>query len=225
VELVPTNEPLYSTTFKKMLCEAITPAYGWDTIEQRDSFEADCTEHQFTVTEMTRSTLYTHANDGDAVTLAMKVVVEFEALEFETSLVREYRDYQFSWVANVDSIPNGLDRDGLIQDIADEVGEYFWGEDDPDTFKPIDFDAMPEVVQATARSREDSLDEAMSHQWEDNGAGISDEGPFEVVHEGQVIGYVVGIDYWIEDSLFDGGGTTIYLNTLGDVIDEVEWWG
>ncbi len=225
VEVVEADEPLYSTTFKRMLCGEITPRYHWDTVQQRDAFQDGCTEHRFTVTEMTNSTLYTHADDGDAITMQLKVRVDFEDLSFETSLTRVFGDYQFSWDATVDSLPEGVNRDELIQDIADEVGEYFWGEDDPDTFRPIRFDELPAVVQATAREREDNLNEALGHQWEDNGAGISDEGPFEIMHEGQVIGYVVSIDYWIEDSLFDGGGTTVYLNTLGDVVEEIEWWG
>lgn len=225
VEVIESDEPLQSNTFKSLLCDAITPAYGWDTVEQRDAFEDGCIDHRFTVTQMTRSRLYTHADDGEAVTLELKVLVEFDTLTFETAIVREWSDNRFSWAAKVDDVPEGLDRDRLIRDIADEVGEYFWGEDDPDTFKPIRFDELPAGVQATARDRESHLDEALEHQWDDNGAAISDEGPFEIHHEGQLIGYVVSIDYWIEDSLFDGGGTTVYLNTLGDVVEEVEWWG
>ncbi len=225
VDVVATDEPLVSTTFKRMLCDAIVPNYGWDTVEQRDAFANGCTDHDFTVTEMTRSTLYTHADDSEAITLAMQVLVEFDALAFETSLVRDYVDFELTWSANVDSTPEGLDRDAIIQRIADEVGEYFWGEDDPETFKPLRFDDLPEAVQATARDRERALNDALEREWGDNSAYISDEGPFEILHEGQRVGYVVSIDYWIEDSLFDGGGATLYLNTLGDVVDEVEWYG
>ena len=225
VEIVSMDEPLYSDTFKTMLCDAITPAYGWDTVEQRAAFADGCTDHRFTVAQTTRSTLYTHADDGDPVTLELKVRVDFDELSFDAAIARQWGDNQFTWVARVDDLPEGQDRDRLIQDIADEVGEYFWGEDDPDTFKPIRFDELPAAVQSTALDRESHLNEALGHQWEDNGAGISDEGPFEIHHEGQLIGYVVSIDYWIEDSLFDGGGTTVYLNTLGDVVEEIEWWG
>ena len=225
VEVVETDEALQSTAFKRMLCAAIIPAYGWDTAAQRDAFEDGCTDHRFTVTEMTRSTLYLHADDGDPITLEMRVRVEFEGLTFQTSLVREFADHEFDWTAKVDGVPDGLDRDALIQDIADEMGEYFNPDESPERFDALRFDTLPEGVQVTARERESHLDEALRREWHDNGAGISDEGAHAILHEGQVIGYTVSIEYWIEDSLFDGGGTTLYLNTLGDVIEEVEWWG
>ena len=35
----------------------------------------------------------------------------------------------------------------------------------------------------------------------------------------------VGIWFFIDHPLFDGGGTTLYINVLGDILEEVDWFG
>ena len=45
---------------------------------------------------------------------------------------------------------------------------------------------------------------------------------FAILHEGVIIGYTASIIYLIDDPLFDGGGTTLYFNTLGELVVEVD---
>ncbi|MEM9192282.1 MAG: hypothetical protein AAGF12_24120 [Myxococcota bacterium] len=39
------------------------------------------------------------------------------------------------------------------------------------------------------------------------------------------VGYMLGIEYAIDEPLFDGGGASLYIHLEGDLVVEVEWWG
>ena len=42
---------------------------------------------------------------------------------------------------------------------------------------------------------------------------------------GEVVGYMVGIEYYIDDTLFDGGGENLYFNLNGELVYDAPWWG
>jgi hypothetical protein len=43
--------------------------------------------------------------------------------------------------------------------------------------------------------------------------------------DGEIVGYIVSIWYYVDHPLFDGGGTHLYFNLNGVIVEEVEWWG
>ena len=47
----------------------------------------------------------------------------------------------------------------------------------------------------------------------------------EIIKDGQVVGYIVPVEYYIDDSLFDGGGVTMFFDIQGRLVVAVEWWG
>jgi hypothetical protein len=224
------DEPLGSTALRQQLCGAVAEAHPWSTVASRNAFVDDCLEHALTVTEFSRSTLFGHLDDGEPVTMMMRVRVEQEGSDnsWETSLVREFSDFQFHWAARVDSLPEGDDRDAFISDLVDDVGEFFDPFEFPDNFRALgSMNDLPPEVRNTALVRTAELDEEMRQGREDetSGAFLSDEPPHEILRDGEVVGYVVSVGYFVDHPLFDGGGAALYLNVLGDIVEEIEFFG
>ena len=227
VELVAADEALGSKTLRNQLCDAIAGAHPWTDIAVRDNFADNCLDHDYTITEFATSKLYAHLDDGDAMTLQMKVHVEAGSLEWDTRLVREFSNFEFRWTAVVDTVPVQGDRDKFIADLADDMGEFFTPEDFPENFKMLDeLDDLPDAVEQRAISRVEEISEEMKQAPHDtSSAGFADIPPHEILREGEVVGYVVEVWFFIDHPLFDGGGTTLYFNPLGEIIDEVDWFG
>lgn len=227
VDVQPADEPLFATSLRQQLCSAIGQAHPWSTVAERNTFVDDCLDHQFTLTETSKSTLYAHLDDGDAMTMQMKVRVEDADHTWETSLTRDFSDFRFHWTARVDSLPAGDDRDAFIKDLADDVGEFFGPDDFPEHFRSLgSFDELPQDIRDVALTRLAEIDEELQQNAHDpSGAELSDEFPYEIVRDGEVVGYVVEIWFFIDHPLFDGGGTTLYINVLGDILEEVDWFG
>ena len=41
----------------------------------------------------------------------------------------------------------------------------------------------------------------------------------------EVVGYFIGLDFFIDDPIFDGGGVNLYMNLNGDIISDETWSG
>jgi hypothetical protein len=228
VDVRPADEPLFSTALQRQLCGAIGDAHPWSTASRRNAFVDDCEQHDFTVTQTSTSRLYAHLDDGDPMTLQLRVRVEDGTHSWETSLTREFSEFQFRWVARVDSLPEGDDRDAFIQDIADAMGEFFRPDDHSQNFRMLDsLDEVPADVRAVITERVAEIDSGMSQGPGDeaSGAFLSDERPHAIVRDGEVIGFAIQVEFFVDHVLFDGGGTTLYLNTLGEILEEVDWFG
>ena len=227
VEVVAADEALGSKTLRNQLCDAIAGAHPWSDIAVRDAFADNCLDHTYTITEFTTSKLYAHLDDGDPMTLQMKVHVEAGDLEWGTRLVREYSNFEFRWTAVVDTLPVQGDRDQFIADLADDMGEFFTPEDFPENFNMLGKLAdLPDAVHDRAISRVEEISEDMKQASHDPSfADFADIPPHEILRDGEVIGYVVEVWFFIDHPLFDGGGTTLYFNPLGEIIDEVDWFG
>lgn len=117
----------------------------------------------------------------------------------------------------------------FIAEMADEIGEYFHYDDYgyQQNIVPIRPQDLPtEPVDFQAKGRELAEDEALSikDSGYTGGAEVSDE-VFRIVREGRTIGYVIPVDHWIDDGLWDGSGTHYYLDIHGTIVDDVPWTG
>jgi len=226
IAVAPTDETLWSRSLRTELCDSIAGAAAFDTIADRTAFEDGCQDHDFTITERRTSTLYAHQDDLAPLTMGMTVKVSDGRSDYVADLDRHWRpaSYRFAWEVTP---PSGRqDRDAYISDLADEIGEYFdgWGDE---RFRAIALADIPGEVMAVAEARAQNTTEEWRRDQPDStdGAGVYDEA-FEILGpDGEVAGYVIMIEYYIDDTLFDGGGETLYMDKLGRVVEGVEWWG
>lgn len=115
-------------------------------------------------------------------------------------------------------------HDDFIREVAREAGEYVeLGSSSAFTFQR--FADMPEDVHDRVQSRiEQFAEEAMRDGRTDYGY-VSDEKLFTITRDGEVVGYMVAIEYAIDDTLFDGGGQNLYFNLEADIVSDETFWG
>ncbi len=226
IAVAPASETLWSNALRALVCEAIVDNASWASVGERDAFDAGCQDHDFTITERRTSTLYAHQDDLAPVTMGMTVKVSDGTRDLEADLNRVWRPdtYRFVWQASAPAGDNA--HDTLIRDLADEMGEYFDGDDA--RLRPIALADIPAAVRQTAEARAADTTERF-HELDPearNGARVSEDEAYEILDpEGETIGYVISLEYYIDDTLFDGGGQTLYLNHLGEIVEAIEWWG
>jgi hypothetical protein len=223
--VAPADEPLWSNGLRAQVCDAIVGATAWDTTGDRDAFDAGCQDHQFTITEKRTSTLYAHQDDLQPMTLGMSVKVSDGSRDFTAELDRVWRPntYRFVWEA---SAPDGrAARDEYISDVADDIGEYF--DDSDPRLRPIALADLPAEVLTRAEQRAADLTRQWQeeHPEEPSSASVYEEAYEILGSDGEPVGYVLQLAYYIDAPLFDGGGETLYMNHLGEIVEAVEWWG
>ncbi len=118
----------------------------------------------------------------------------------------------------------GREHDDFIRALADEVGEYPPNGESFGALDPVAYDALPELVREEVTVVIRRFDyEAMRAERTDR-AFVSEE-VYTITRDGVVVGYFVGVEYHIDDPLFDGAGANLYLNALGDLVLRTEWTG
>jgi hypothetical protein len=219
-----TDEAFWSERLRESICAEIASNHDWRSIADRTAFADGCQDHDFRLTEKTTSTLYGHLDAGP-ITLGMKVRVIAGDEEWNAVLTRDFgADYRFRWSTTVPDASR--DRKAYIRQLAEDMGEYFDPGDAPDRLRVTSWDATPDTVRAAADRFVERWNAESQAAGRDDTAEYADEPPYEILGEdGEVVGYVVQIWYNIDDVLFDGGGTTMYLDLLGDEVVDVEWWG
>ncbi len=115
-------------------------------------------------------------------------------------------------------------HDDFIREVADEAGEYV-GVDSHEAFAAVRWDDVPSDVKWTVERRIRDFNELAESEGRTDTAALSDENILTISRDGEVVGYMIGVDYWIDHTLFDGGGINLYLNLEGEVVSDEEWWG
>ena len=114
--------------------------------------------------------------------------------------------------------------DVFISSVADEAGEYL-RIDGSDAFGLARWEDLDSSslwrVDYTIRQ----FDEAAMRDGRADRAARSEEVPFSITQNGEIVGYVVGVDYVIDAPLFDGAGVSLYINLDGELVTSVEWSG
>ena len=224
---VESGEALYSTGLKKMICKLLKNKEGWPG----DFFDTCWENFTFTLETYKQSTAVSYLDDCEPVTLEMTVAVNDEAGDnaWKLRLIRHFNnEYKLRWGMNVlESSSSQVDE--YIQEIADEVGEYGTFDDAPvGSWTYVEYDEIPAHIRTVAEARRDAINEE-SQLYNPNDdydmAEIDGDHVTLFDDDGDTIGYVVSIYYYIDDPLFDGGGTRLYYNLDGRLVVEVDWWG
>ncbi|MFK7986212.1 MAG: hypothetical protein AB8I08_09280 [Sandaracinaceae bacterium] len=129
------------------------------------------------------------------------------------------------WDGCMETCEELLDEvDDFIREVADDAGEYF-RPDGVAALAPTTMDALPSDVRRAAGLWISDWNEDANAAGRTDTADLSEEAPYTITRDGEVVGYAVGVWYMIDDSRFDGGGTTLYYNLEGELVLDVEWWG
>ena len=213
------DEPLYSSRLRKKACSAIGSSASGD----------QCDEFDFTVVEVARSNFYLHADDADPITMQL-LVAGYDTrtgAEYELALTRQVTsELSLEFLAEVRSSTTA-DTHRYIEDIADEAGEYpdWWDGEWAGRVSPSAMAATPSGVRdifdtTLERHRE------MIQDWDPNaGAFFADDPVFEILREGEVVGYILEIWDSVDHPLWDGSGTHYYFDVHGILVDTVDWTG
>lgn len=111
-----------------------------------------------------------------------------------------------------------------LGDLADQMGEFFDSEELADfnyTYKVIG-NNDPNYLEVTKKANElvQQRDELLKPQGE-----VYEYTIYALFKAGELKGYVIVIDDYIDHSLWDGSGVSYYLDVQLNVNDEVEWTG
>jgi hypothetical protein len=228
VVVEPGNDAaLWSVRRQDDLCKVIAEGHSWGGAADLDTFSSKCREHSFKIQEFTTSTLYAHQRDGRPVTLAMKVEVSDGNETWDCGLDREWvaEEYAFKWQASCDF--GGASQtaiDAHIKAIA-EGGEYYETFYEMDDTRAVAWDEIPEAVRAVAQHRiELHTEEARDHGYLNDYAERSGEAPLAILKDGEVVGYMLSIDYY-SDRASDGAGEHLFINLRAELVDSVYWTG
>ncbi|MBW2465108.1 MAG: hypothetical protein JRH11_25890 [Deltaproteobacteria bacterium] len=224
VTLEAANENLGSNTLRKIICEAIDVAQGAHV----DS--SDCLQFDFTITQFARSTAYSHLEDGREVTMQMLVTVENSSGgTYSATLARGLDDqFRLSWAATIDTTELEAARQFILE-LAYEAGEYpQWSDPElTDYIRPVSFEDLPvQIQEAAGTSLQDRFEWNNHGEGDGNTAFYADDRPFhEIVLDGFVAGYIIAIEDYLENALWDGSGVYYYLDKHGTEVTDVEWTG
>ena len=220
---IPKNEPLQAKYLKRMLCAqvAAAPDVSHSTGAQ---FVDNCLDHTFTVTEQVSSQKVIYRN-FNGVTLGLSVKIESSNPQMTAfaDMRRQFDDdFDLQWTAKV-AVDRG-DDDVYLLRLADEAGEYFWGYEDTDFVDhvhPIRLGDLPSSLEPILEREIEDIERGFNPG---DSAGVDEA--FRVEHpNGETAGHVVIIGFMIDHPLFDGGGTTLYINNDGVVLTSVDFWG
>lgn len=218
------DEPLRARYLKEMLCEAVTRSPDLEA-GTRVTFGDNCLNHQFTVKKQHTSqrVVYANARGGLTVGLEVEIVGTNPAVTATGTLRRQFADdFELTWVAS--AVVNLNDDDRYLRRLAEESGEYFSGYEDTefvDRVHLVPLGSLPAGFDTVIQNEITQI-EAGFNRGDHATAGEA----YRVDHpNGDTAGYVVLIDFSIDDPLYDGGGTTLYINTDGVVVESVDWWG
>ena len=121
----------------------------------------------------------------------------------------------------------GHEWDAFIGEVADEAGEYVYVDESP-AFRQVDLADVPANIVAEAQRYANELNAQAEDLGRTDRTEITeDEGKIlEIVNEAEeVVGYFIGLDFFIDDPIFDGGGVNLYMNLNGDIISDETWSG
>lgn len=118
----------------------------------------------------------------------------------------------------------GRVHDDFIRGVAREAGEYV-SIDGSDAFGYVAYAELADEVRSAVEWRIRRFDDEAAREMRTDTAHVSEENVFTITRDGQVVGYMVGLEYYIDHPLFDGGGMNLYLNLEGEVVVDEEWWG
>lgn len=215
------DEPLFSSGLRQQICTAIGSAAAGDA----------CDDIDFTVVRAGRSNLLNHADDGDPVTVQLDVLGEDTSTgEIYSAILKRQigDDFRLRFTVEVTSSLDPIHQ--IIEDLAEEGGQFpnvhAWIQED--RVRDIELADLPQHMQDTfQQALQDRID------WNNpdpdnqvNGAMFADEFPFlEIIHEGEVIGYILTIWDFIDHPLWDGSGMIEYYDRHGESVELIEWWG
>ncbi len=115
-------------------------------------------------------------------------------------------------------------EDGYIDELAIEVGQDVSVDADP-ALEQIDYANIPSEARYQAERVVSDFDEQAMRDGTTDRAFIYEDEAWTVNVNGNVIGYVIRIDYAIDDPLFDGAGVYLYINTRGSIVTRTNWEG
>jgi len=218
------SETLWSNSLRRNICGKI----GF-----RDSALDYCLDNfEFTVNGMLRSTRYAHLDDCRPITMGLDVEVlnPAEDQNWQVELRRKLgSNYVLYWQFTVSGSSMG-DIHDYIDDIADEAGEYpdFWDSSEwQGRIRMVQMSAVPQEIQEVFERELENAREELCYYDEGECTEGAEYGDVlaEILKDGQVVGYLLGIEYYIDDSLFDGGGLWLYFDHQGVLVESMEWWG
>jgi hypothetical protein len=224
IQIIIAEEELYSNPLKEKLCEAVREYEYAD-----DIYAENCAQNFiFTVTEIGKSVLYAYQADFRPITMRLKVKIEDldNEMQWDGVLTRDLSAYyDLTWHAVVDGGP-GFNVNDYILEIAYDAGEYACEWDDWDhKATPVSYEDVSQLIKdkvdqyVTEGNAEDPFDSGSPVEIE-----ISDDCHAEIIKDGEVVGYVISINYYVNHPYFDGGGVNLYYNANGNLVTEVEWW-
>jgi hypothetical protein len=187
---------------------------------------------EFNVTGTLVSTKYAHLERCRPMTMGLDVTVTdpSEDLQWHAELRRRLgSDWVMYWL--VDITDSSLsDLHAYIDDIADDAGEYpdWWDSSEwGGRIRIVSMNALPQEIQQVFADRlEDEREDLCYYDDEQCDADAFYGEPMaEILRGGEVVGYLLSIEYYFNDSLFDGGGVWVYFDYRGEEVTSMEWWG
>jgi len=216
------DEPLRARYLKEMLCEAVAQTPDLDP-GTRAAFSDNCQSHEFRVTEQLTSQRVLY-RDGRGITVGLKIEITGTnpQLSATGTLRRQFaHDYNLTWGA--EAVVNLADSDRYLMRLAEEAGEYFdYGSTSfVDNVHPIALSDLPSSLDPVLEAELQSIEVGFNRG---DHAELGEA--FRVEHQnGDTAGYVVVVQFTIDDPLFDGGGTSLFINGDDVILMSVDFWG
>jgi hypothetical protein len=116
-----------------------------------------------------------------------------------------------------------LEVENYLLNVAEDGGEGLEYTKFADRVMPIRFSKLPNLVKDRAEEYRSDLELNGSDEGFD--LSLSEEASQILDARGVIVGYIVFVEYNIENALFDGGGLWIYFDAKGRIVTETEWWG
>ena len=211
---------LDADNLRAQICAAITA---------RDVFPAQqtdgCTESgQFEVIQRTVSTLYGHLDTGPTrpITFAMQVLV---TLDDDVIYVEPRRalteDYRLEWTIDLPNLPS-TEEERFVARLSQGVGEYFRyeGTEWAQLIRAIEIQAVPADIVEQARATV-----AQFNAQDPSPNATLEMGAYAIVQSATTIGYVLQVEFHIDEPEFDGGGIRHYFTAAGRHVVSVGWSG
>lgn len=226
VDTQQADEALWSKGLQGLICKRIVAKEGVA------GHDGKCSGFSYQVTEVSKSTKYAHQSDGRAITMQMKVAVTNpgNGATYDAVLTRAL-DHKFDLKFGAEISKTAVEQmHDYIRDLADDAGEYARFDDDlADKVNGISLGGLPAAVRSSADSFLADYAADMC-AWQEtqpcqNGAEFADDAHYEIIKDGDVVGYVVSVWDYIDHPLWDGSGVTLYFDLDGALVTDVSWSG
>jgi hypothetical protein len=217
INVVLTEEVLYSETLKSKLCTAIR-LYEYFP----DHFVENCMEiFYFTVTEAGKSTQYAYLDNFNPITMRLRVLVENPENQKIWNVILNRKlsdDFHLTWDAVVDS-GSEFNPNQYIQEIAEKADcDWIHFGNNPQA-DPVDYQDLPLLIQ-------EAVDTAITsgELFSDQPGGliessVDNDCHAEIVKDGEVVGYIVDVlYYYVGNDQVYSGDLLLYFNIYGVLV-------